>query len=158
MSDVQLSENEMLLRESMRDKEILEHRIEILRERADLERKTGHFAVDPRKAPEMLKARLDRLSKKYTFHKGDVVRWKTGLKNKKRPAENEPAIVVEVLVSALSDPSEKSAGSPYFREPLDIMLGVIDEDGHFLTFYYDSRRFEPFDATASPDQLPESGQ
>ncbi len=39
--------------------------------------------------------------------------------------------------------SEEGTGSAYFREPLDIVLGVLEE-GSFLCLYFDSRRFEPY--------------
>lgn len=80
----------------------------------------------------------------HVFKAGDLVRWKPGLKNRKRPAEGEPAIVFEVLDTPLFDPDSDGAGTPYFREPLSIMLGVLDDDGDFLTFHFDARRFEPF--------------
>jgi len=32
--------------------------------------------------------------------------------------------------------------SPYYGEPLDVLLGIFHDDGSFITFYYDSRRFE----------------
>ena len=35
------------------------------------------------------------------------------------------------------------SGSPYFREPLDIVLGFVDGDGDFITYHFDSRRFAP---------------
>jgi hypothetical protein len=71
-----------------------------------------------------------------------LVRWKPGLKNKKRPEYNEPAVVVNVLLDPILDTSE-SAGSPYYRERLDLMLGLIDSDGDFVIFHFDQQRFEP---------------
>jgi hypothetical protein len=38
----------------------------------------------------------------------------------------------------------EDAGSPFFQEPLDVVLGIIDRDGDFFCYHYDSRRFEPF--------------
>jgi hypothetical protein len=78
----------------------------------------------------------------HTFRVGDIVRWKQGMKNRKRPAYGEPAIVVELLSEPVSDSTDES-GSPYFRENLDVVLGVIDSDGDLITFHYDRRRFEP---------------
>jgi len=31
-----------------------------------------------------------------------------------------------------------------FREPLDIALGVLGNEGELLIFHYDCRRFEPY--------------
>lgn len=74
------------------------------------------------------------------FKKGQLVKWKKGLKNKKLPYEKQPAVVLEVLQEPLY--AERDPGTPYFHEPLDIALGMIDEDNDFIIFYYDSRRFE----------------
>ncbi|NJO18620.1 MAG: hypothetical protein HC877_23705 [Thioploca sp.] len=81
--------------------------------------------------------------KVYDFKPGDLVIWKKGLKNRARPALNEPAIVVAVLEKPLID-NTKEVGSTYFNEPLDLVLGLLDEDGDFITFHYDHRRFEPY--------------
>jgi hypothetical protein len=82
------------------------------------------------------------IKKSYHFKQGDLVRWKNGLKNKKLPKENQPAIVIETLKEPLEN-TETDPGSTYFKEPLDIVLGFI-ADGVFITFYYDKRRFEPY--------------
>ena len=91
-----------------------------------------------------LKACAARLAKAHTFAKGQLVRWKKGLKNKRTPAYGEPVIVVEVLPQPVFDTDAKNSGSPYFREPLTIVAGEIDGDGDFLVFHYDGRRFEPY--------------
>jgi hypothetical protein len=90
-----------------------------------------------------LQRRRTNLGQKYTFKVGDVVRWKEGLKNRKLPNEKLPAIVVEVLDNPIYD-EKAEVGSTYFREPLDIVLGMIIK-GDLITFHYDSRRFEPFE-------------
>jgi hypothetical protein len=79
----------------------------------------------------------------YDFKRGDLVVWKNSLKNKARPAFGEPAIVLDVLDTPLKDP-EKSAGTPYFNEPLNLVLGILDSDGDFVVFHYDKRRFQPY--------------
>jgi hypothetical protein len=81
---------------------------------------------------------------KYTFVPKQLVRWKPGLKNKGLPEYNEPAIVWEVLGQPRFADNAESSGTPYFHEPLDIILAVLDEDDDFVLFHYDSRRFEPF--------------
>ena len=63
-----------------------------------------------------------------------------------------PASVLQRLVMADGDQplldSEQESGSTYYREPLDLVLGVIwDKDpgrGDFVTFHFDSRRFQPW--------------
>lgn len=77
----------------------------------------------------------------HTFQAGDIVNWKPNMKHKKTDG---PLIVMEVLPEPLFDTSN-NGGSPYFREPLDIILGCYDKDGDFLTYYFDSRRFQPYE-------------
>jgi hypothetical protein len=82
---------------------------------------------------------------RHLFKPGQLVRWKEGLKNKSLPEYNTPAIVWETLPAAIFDNTKTIvAGSRYFREPLDIVLGVIDEEtSAFILLHYDSRRLEP---------------
>lgn len=75
------------------------------------------------------------------FAIGDIVRWKKGLKNKKYPKEGQSAVVVEKLKEAIRQ-DQRDSGTPYFREPLDLGLALLDEDQDLVVFYYDSRRFE----------------
>lgn len=82
--------------------------------------------------------------KVYDFKPGDLVIWKKGLTNRARPALNEPAIVMLILDTPLRDQNKQDSGTPYFNEPLDLVLGLIDEDGEFAIFHYDKRRFEPY--------------
>lgn len=91
-----------------------------------------------------LRALADRLDETHGFVKGQCVKWKPGLKNKKFPDYGEPVIVTAVLPAPIIDPDETS-GSPYFRESLSIVIGV-ERDDDFLEFYADGRRFEPFEA------------
>ena len=69
------------------------------------------------------------------------------MRNRSRPDYRQPVVVVDVLDSPLVNPSagEKGAGSPYFNEPLDLVIGILDEDGDWLTYYVDSRRFRPLE-------------
>ena len=73
--------------------------------------------------------------------------WKPGLKNHRLPRYGHPAVVIEVLETPLFD-DDKEAGSTYFREPRDLVLGLIWETdpgrGELLTFHYDRRRFQPW--------------
>ncbi len=88
-----------------------------------------------------LKQRYIEFIERQDFQPGQLVRWKAGMKNKRKPEYNEPAIVVEVLSEPVMENSA-NPGSAYFREKLDIILAVIDTDNDFLVFHYDSRRFE----------------
>ncbi|MDD2815986.1 MAG: hypothetical protein PHP00_09645 [Thiotrichaceae bacterium] len=91
---------------------------------------------------EKLLTKIGSLRVTHKFKINDRVQWKKGLRNKKRPLEEQTAIVMEVLKKPLLD-HEKETGSPYFREPLDLALAMLDEDDDLVVFYYDSRRFEP---------------
>lgn len=94
-----------------------------------------------------LRARVECLHRRHEFRPGDLVTWKPGLANKRIPRVGRPAVVVEVLPDLVLD-AGKDAGDPYFREPLDIVLGVFIEQGRhrgdFITWHFDSRRFQPW--------------
>ena len=82
-----------------------------------------------------------------SFKKGQLVQWKPGLKNRILPAYNEPVIVREVLAEPLFDGCEtaRCTGSPFFGEPLTLVVGLIDPDGDFVELRYDGRRFQPLE-------------
>jgi hypothetical protein len=77
------------------------------------------------------------------IQKGMIVQWKPGLKNRKRPRPNEPAVVIDILETPFID-LENGSGTPYFREPMNLILGLVDDDGEFIIFHYDARRFRPY--------------
>lgn len=95
-------------------------------------------------APVLLE-RYQQLQVRHQFAPGDLVTWKAGLCNRRAPKPGQPAVVIEVLEQPVFD-SEIISGSTYFREPLDIILGVIwDEEhgrGDFVTFHFNSQYFE----------------
>lgn len=93
--------------------------------------------------PEALTAAAAAFHTPHEFAGGQLVTWKRGMKNRRSPDYGEPAIVIEVLQSPLVNPGDES-GTPYFREPLDIIIGTLDAEGDLLCFHYDSRRFEPY--------------
>jgi hypothetical protein len=87
----------------------------------------------------------DAMDKPHIFKKGQLVRWKAGLKNRAAPAYNEAVLVREILAVPVFDTCEAAscAGSPYFGEPLTLVLALLDHDGNFAELRYDGRRFEP---------------
>lgn len=97
-----------------------------------------------------LRARVASLQRRHDFKPGDLVTWKPGLRNKLIPRQDRPAVVIEVLPDPVLD-SERDAGNPYFREPLDIVLGLFIEQGRhrgdFIAWHFDSRRFQPWSPT-----------
>ena len=90
-----------------------------------------------------LKSACEDFLRKESFEVGQIVKWKENLKNRKLPHKNQPAIVIAILDEPIIS-TDNESGSPYFLETLDIILGIIVDDGTFLTFYYDSRRFEAY--------------
>ena len=92
---------------------------------------------------QRLKDCKDAINNKHNFKVGDIVKWKPNLKNRSMPEYGDPLIVLEILENPLFD-KEESPGSTYFNEPLDIVLGLIADEGEFVSFYFDSRKFEPF--------------
>jgi hypothetical protein len=96
----------------------------------------------------VLSDRYDSLTKRHALKPGDRVTWKPGLKNRRVPLPGQPAVVVAVLDEPVFD-SEQDSGSTYFRDPLDLVLGVIwDKEPHrgdFVLFHFDSRRFQPWE-------------
>ena len=94
-----------------------------------------------------LRERYQALIRQHGFAPGDLVTWKPGLRNHRVPRYQQPAVVIEVLAEPLHD-LEWEVGSTYFREPLDLVLGVIWEAdpgrGELMTFHFDSRRFQPW--------------
>ncbi|MEC4818498.1 MAG: hypothetical protein SAK29_35290 [Scytonema sp. PMC 1069.18] len=90
-----------------------------------------------------LKSAGKNFLRKESFEVGQIVKWKENLKNRKLPHKNQPAIVIALLDNPVIS-TDNESGSPYFLETLDIILGIIVDDDTFLTFYYDSRRFEAY--------------
>ncbi|MDK9723513.1 MAG: hypothetical protein OEL88_01400 [Sterolibacteriaceae bacterium MAG5] len=90
-----------------------------------------------------LKELYDAFSTRHVFAEGSLIQWKPGLRNKKKPQYNEPCIVIRVLGEPIYGKTDES-GSAYFREPLDLIAGFIDDDDDFVVFHFDSRRFMPF--------------
>jgi hypothetical protein len=91
------------------------------------------------KLKEKLNSFLAKPSKE--FERGDTVKWKKGLKNRKYPKEEQLCMVVDVLPEPKT--RERDSGSPYFGEPLDLVLALLDDEKQdLLLFHYDKRRFE----------------
>ena len=74
---------------------------------------------------------------------GDLVEWKDGLKNRKKPLYGQPAIVIEVLDEFIYD-NNVDSGSPYYKEELKLVLGILDNDNDLQRFYYELKRFKKY--------------
>lgn len=90
---------------------------------------------------EDLTFRKESLDDDEYFTLGDIVVWKERMKNKNFPLHGQPAIVIEVLDEPVYDRTAQ-IGSHIFNEPHDLLLGLIMDNGDFLTFHYDKRRFK----------------
>lgn len=77
------------------------------------------------------------------FKEGDLVQWKDGLKNRRFPDYNEPAIIMEVLDEPIYNEDEEPA-SPYYNEPLTIKIGFLVDERDFITYLVNQRRLEKF--------------
>ena len=84
------------------------------------------------------------------FQPGQIVRWKSGLKNRLLPTTGGRAIVMEVLDPPAFDRATNLHGSNLFREPLTLALGMHDADGDFVVYHFDGRRFEVVDDATAP--------
>jgi len=101
-----------------------------------------------KKDVEVFKSKIQSLQEKVilleeivNFKKGDVVVWKKGLRNKTHPSDSEPGIIMELLSNPITTTGVES-GSPYWNEPLDVIIASLDSDGDLVCFYYDKRRFK----------------
>ncbi len=121
----------------------LEHLLRLLQE----EENEGGIILDNKTIISKLRSITASYEIKNTFKVGDIVQWKEGLKNRLFPEYEVPAIVLAVLETPLIE-AEERVGSPNYNEPLDLKLGVIDDDGDLVSFYFDGNRFELFDETA----------
>jgi hypothetical protein len=84
-----------------------------------------------------------RIEKATKFEKGQLICWKPNLKNRNFPEYGEPVIITSILAQPVYDPSEDTASSPYFREPLTLIVGQI-VNGDFVEYHVDGRRFDAF--------------
>ena len=83
---------------------------------------------------------LEFLNPKPTLALGDIIVWRDGMANKTRPLKGELAIVTSVITPVMCE-GERFNGTPLFREPLDIIVALIDDDGELIEYHFDSRRF-----------------
>jgi hypothetical protein len=103
-------------------------------------------------APAQLQVLYQRLTQDtqphVRFHPGDLVRWKQGLQNMHLPAPGEVAVVTRVLSpteaqSLTSMHPNNEADSSHFREPLNVVIGILDHaDDTLHEYYVDGRRLE----------------
>ncbi len=91
---------------------------------------------------ELLKEAFAKFGEVNTFKPGDLIAFKDGMANKTRPGKGEPVIVYQ-MIEPVKDP-EASRSTAASAEVLDVQAGYVDDDGDFLVYHYDSRRFEHY--------------
>lgn len=74
------------------------------------------------------------------FQPGDVVRWKSGLKNLRWPLYGQPCVVIKYEPGQLTDGDDD--GSSSWRAPKDLWVGMLDSKGELEFWWVDSQRFE----------------
>lgn len=99
-------------------------------------------ARDRTEEARLLSDASEALGVHHDFVRGQFVEWKPNLRNRDLPGYGQPAVVLEVLATPLIDEREPS-DSPFYREPLDLVLGLLDGDGDLAAIHFDSRRFKP---------------
>lgn len=106
------------------------------------------MTADDDSAIQELKKSYEAYISNESLSTGDVVSWKPGMRNRTLPNNRQPAIVIEKLQYPIFDESQ-NAGSQYFHEPLDLRVGFLDDNNQFITYFYDSRRFEKYRGSLS---------
>ena len=107
------------------------------------------FKGDAEIEAEVIAGLRDAMEERHAFKPGDLVEWKPGLRNKRWPCVGQPSVVVGIMAEPILDHTVE-AGSNYFREPLDLVIGYRHpSDGQFTEYHVDSRRFRPWKGAAS---------
>lgn len=136
-----LMELASLISDNRSESDVKDEKMEIIKELLKRQ-KVSRSNITIEDKTELLKKRFNAFTEINEFVVGDLVKWKPGLRNKGTIEYDEVAIVVEVLDPPIYD-EEKGAGSPYYREPLNLVLAFLDSDNDFITFHTDKRRFMP---------------
>lgn len=85
-----------------------------------------------------LAAELYRTTEK--FEVGQLIQWKTSMRNRPYPAESVPVVIVEVL----NPPVTLDTDGEHLIEPRDLLVGFLDGDRIFRLTQVPSARFRSF--------------
>jgi len=134
---------------AMPRKSTLDPKVKALLDNLNLDDGDDALLAEPAEdATEHLRILYERLAngRERALRPGMLAIWKPGLKNRRFPRYGEPVVVVALLDTPIINPGDES-GSPYFREPLDLLLGLVrGDDREFLVYHADRRRFQPYEA------------
>jgi hypothetical protein len=108
-------------------------------ERTAHDKRYADLAASTNYSRSLEKAAAEYLADPEDFNPGDLVTWKTQLKNRRFPAYGRPAVVIETVVGRTVKAEETSRIT--IEEPIDLTLGIIDGNGDFMLYHYDRRRF-----------------
>lgn len=89
-----------------------------------------------------LRTLLAVLAQKHEFVTGQLVEAKHRCQNKS--ADRGGVAIVSRLLPTPIMHSETDVGSCYFREPIDMVIGVLEHDGVIVEYHVDSRRYQPY--------------
>ncbi|MEO5315808.1 hypothetical protein PV772_17100 [Pseudarthrobacter sp. CC12] len=107
-------------------------RLEERQEISDYEVNIQHEGYEDR-----LREALTQYSSETKFEPGDLVQWKTYMRDAIFPYAGAPAIVV----SYLDDPITTLRDGMRLPEPRNLVLGYLDGANEFVIGFYSSRRF-----------------
>lgn len=89
-----------------------------------------------------LRTALDSFNEPVELKVGDLVQWKTFLRNAEYPDYGAPAIVVELRNDVRDQEAQPSV------ERLDVVVGVLDQDQDLRLLVTDRRRLTPWEANS----------
>lgn len=142
----------LLMEIAMLRKSTLDPQVKALLDNLNLDEDPEKLLAEPTEdVGQHLGMLLGRLAnrRERVLRPGMLAMWKPGLKNRRFPRYGEPVIVVGLLEQPIINPDQE-AGSPYFHEPLDLLLGVVrGEEQEFLVYHADRRRFQPYEPSST---------
>lgn len=87
-----------------------------------------------------LKELYDEFCKRHEFKPGNMVKWKTKMKNRRFPRYQDVAMFVKYLPEKIMD-EEEDSGNPDWKKEYDCVIAVVNPDGKMASFIYDSELF-----------------
>lgn len=113
----------------------------MLRAAAEARGLGGESEIRDTGTPIQLKEAFATFSQEHTFTPGDLIQFKSGMKNRAFPDYGKPAIFVEYVANPKRGSDEP--GGQYYAEVLDSKIGVVLDDTLHL-FMCSSKRMEPY--------------
>lgn len=90
--------------------------------------------------PDDLLGRMAAYQQKSQFNVGDLVTWKSGLRNRYQPSFGQPAVVMAVFPARLCEHLVHNVIQSFV--PVDMEIGIVDTDDEFMVYAVDSQRFQ----------------